>query len=99
MLRLIAWDLRGRVALACAANLQGTERKQKLAAVENIAKRLAREGYGIAAGFAAQLRTGVLTQRGQREEAARSADEAQRAFEGAAMKPHAAASRWSQGVL
>jgi serine/threonine protein kinase/tetratricopeptide (TPR) repeat protein len=96
---LVAWDLRGRASVACAAKLQGTERKQRLAAVETIAKRLGRQGYGVSDGFAAQLRTGVLTLRGQRDEAARSAEEAQRAFEGASMKLHAAASRWSQGVL
>jgi hypothetical protein len=99
ILRLIAWDLRGRVALACAAKLQGTERKQKLGAVEDIAKRLARERYGCSDGFAAQLRSGVLALRGQRQDAARSAEEAHRAFDGTSMKLHAAASHWSQGVL
>ena len=44
---------------------------------------------------AAQLRTGVLVLRGQPEDATRSAEEAQRAFDGASMKLHAAASRWS----
>jgi hypothetical protein len=79
--------------------LQGTERTQLLLAAEAIAKRLACEGYGVSDGFAAQLRAGVLAQRGHREEAMRSAELAQRAFEGASMKLHAAASRWCQGVL
>ncbi|MEI7891472.1 MAG: protein kinase [Myxococcales bacterium] len=99
VVRLIAWDLRGRVSIASATKLQGTEQKLRLAAAEAIAKRLASEGYGVADGFAAQLRTGVLAQRGQREEAARCAEEARRAFEGASMKLHAAASRWTSGVL
>jgi hypothetical protein len=99
LLRLMAWDLRGRVSLACAAKLQGTERKQRLAEVEAIAKRLAREGYRCSDGFAALLRTGVLALRGQREQAARSAEEAQQIFDGVSMRLHAAASRWSQGVL
>jgi serine/threonine protein kinase len=99
VVRLLMGDLRGRAALALAAKLQGTERKQKLGAVVDIAKRLAREGYGCSDGFAAQLRTGVLALRGQRQDAARSAEEAHRAFVGASMKLHAAASRWSQGVL
>ncbi len=96
---LVAWDLRGRTSLACAAKLQGTERKQRLAAVEAMAKRLTGQGYGLSDGFAAQLRAGVLALRGQREDAARSAEDAQRAFAGASMKLHAAASRWAQGGL
>jgi tetratricopeptide (TPR) repeat protein len=100
LIELKAWDLRGRVFLASAANnSQGSEGRQRLLAVEAIARRLARLGYGVSDGFAAQLRTGVLTLRGQRDEAARSAEEAQRAFERASMKLHAAASQWTQGVL
>ncbi|MEI7891797.1 MAG: protein kinase [Myxococcales bacterium] len=99
IIRLTAWDLRGRASLAYASKLQGTERTQLLLAAEAIAKRLACEGYGVSDGFAAQLRAGVLAQRGHREEAMRSAELAQRAFEGASMKLHAAASRWCQGVL
>ncbi|MEI7893320.1 MAG: hypothetical protein WCI05_09515 [Myxococcales bacterium] len=45
------------------------------------------------------MRTGVLALRGQREQAARSAEEAQQIFDGASMRLHAAASWWSQGVI
>ena len=97
VVRLLMGDLRGRAALALAAKLQGTERKQKLGAVVDIAKRLAREGYGCSDGFAAQLRTGVLALRGQRQDAARSAEEAHRAFVGNA-STNARASTRSYGV-
>jgi serine/threonine protein kinase len=96
-LRILSWHMRGRAALAVAA--QGDERGALLRAVEADAQRIARERMPWATPLATMLRAGVLRVRGDESSAASLLRDATSSFERVDMALHANVARRALGAL
>ncbi len=96
-IRVSAWDLRARAALALAE--AGGERATLIHTAEGDAQKLARERLAHADARAAALHAGVANVRGRHAEAARRLREALAGFAALNMELNAAALRSTLGAL
>ena len=67
-LRIEAWELRGRVSIAAAAEVSGSERERRLRLVEALATRLVGERSACSDGLSALLRAGAQSLRSRTED-------------------------------
>jgi len=96
----VSWaDIRGRAALALAAQEVGAGREARVRETDSCVRALAGEKVTWAAGLAALLRAGALATRGELAAAATSLLEAERLLEQAAMSLHVAVTRARRGEL
>ncbi len=91
--------LRGRLALAAAAAVQGNQRRDLLRRAERDARRIAREKTHWGAPQVDLLCAGVAALRGEKERATTLLERAAAGFDGAEMALHAHAARHWLGKL
>jgi hypothetical protein len=98
-IRVLALGLRGRCALARAAEVSGQERRTLLAAVEVDARLLRKEGLGCSIPQAALLLAGTAALREDASSARAGLERAGEGFDAVGMKAYASASRRRLGAL
>jgi len=86
----VTWrDLQGRSALSCAERAHGRRRRKLLSEASAAAKKIAKTKAPWGQGLAATLRAGVASLRGDRQDATRELERAERAFFDSDMSLHA----------
>lgn len=98
-LRVEAFHLRARTALAAAAEATGARRRALLRAGEADARELAKEGARWARGLATLLCGSLAAARGKAEEGASLLEAAEEGLGRADMPHFAAAAKWRRGEL
>jgi hypothetical protein len=98
-LRILLWDLRGRVALAAATATTGAARRQRIADAARAARLIERERMAWAEPLAQLLRSGLLLLDGDRAGAAARLADAAGGFAAADMTLHAAVARHRRAAL
>jgi hypothetical protein len=97
--QVLLLELRGRTALAAAAEAGGGAREKLLGEVERIARRSERERVGYAEAHARMLRSSAAWLRGERDAAADLFGDAAARYDAAGMALYAAVARRRRGVL
>lgn len=99
IMRIMARDVRGRVALAFAASTRGSERARVLREVTRLGRRLRAERMQFSSGLGSALLAGAASLAGRVDEATRLYATAAEECAAAGMEVHAAAARWRRGGL
>lgn len=96
---VLSYSLRGRCALAAAAQSSGAERRRLLRDADRSARRLERERVAYSTALAGLLRAGAASLRGERLRAAKLYELADGALNAVDMSLHAAAARRRRGEI
>jgi hypothetical protein len=97
--RIMAWQLRGRAAIAAMADATPRDQARLLTSLVRDARRLDRERMPWASAYAALLRAGVAARHGRKGDATSELTRAELAFEAADMQLYARIARRARGLV